>query len=174
MEQLLVSSKLHPVEVKLTFSGFASVNWSPSDTHFDFVFGDEGVCRVHPILAEFLSPKVSRQRRSDACTSRYVFNDVSSGDCDAFESVVSNVRSGRPIVVDASNFGRLVRIAYELENDELFSSLVSMVDISALDVEEALSLLVTSRGISSVCEPLAEFVASHFLSSFLNSFCRRS
>ena len=165
VEKLLVgvtSSKFHPEQIKLTFSGFASVNWSSTDTHFDFVFGEERVCRVHPILAEFISPKVSLQRRSDACTSRYVFKDVSSGDCEAFESVISDVRSGRPIDVDESNFGRLIRITYELDNDELFSSLISMIDTSVLDAEECLSVLLASKDLASRCDPLIGFVASHF------------
>ena len=45
-------------DLKLSCAGLSSVNWDRGDDEFEFVFGDNKVCRVHSVLAEFLSPKV--------------------------------------------------------------------------------------------------------------------
>ena len=79
----------------LNHSGFASVDWS-TNKPFAFVFG-ENVVHVHPILAEFLSPRVSRLRRNNASLDRYVFKEGSRCAYRDFEEFVSLLRQGKPL-----------------------------------------------------------------------------
>ena len=161
LAQKLTEGTFRPRELPLAYSGFGSVNWSSYDSYFEFVFAQGQVCSVHPILAEFLSPKVSRMRRSDFCVHRYVFNDGCDYVCRAFEGLVSCLLDGQAPVVDRATFEGLVRVLCELENNELLSLIISMVDISCLDVENALSILKLP-GVAARIPELVVFVASHF------------
>ena len=156
--QALEGDKKYPVELDIAYTGFRTINWEQISADFEFTFGDRKVCRVQSFLAEALSPKIARMRKADASTDRYVFKDVSSGVYEAFESLVSQVRHGMPLQVEESRFEGLVRVCYELENNEILSSLIK---IATLDIERAMSLLAFG-GPASRCQPLIEFIASHF------------
>lgn len=153
-------------EISLTCHGFDSVNWRNSDDSFEFVFGDDRVCCVHSVLAEFLGPKISRLRKSDACCGFYKFPNEFSDVFDVFEFLVSSVQAGRSVRVDKGNFGALLRISKELENKELMTSLIGFVNQDSLNLDEAILFLREGicLGTSSMCpfESLREFVASHF------------
>ena len=156
---------LRPKELALTCSGFRSVNWDFSVETFDFVFGDGSVGTVHRTLAEFLSPKISRLRRTDASIDRYIFEDRSLSARLGFEALVSSLRQGTTLKVDASNFEALVRAASELENTECLSFLISAIDISHLNVEKALLLLRVVPVLHNElfqAGDLVGFIASHF------------
>ena len=125
-------------DLKLSCAGLSSVNWDRGDDEFEFVFGDNKFCRVHSVLAEFLSPKVSRLRKSDALCGFYTFKN----EChEVFESLVSSLRTGQPFRVEKSNFTPLLRLSHELENQEVLSSLFGMINTESLDIEEALLVL---------------------------------
>ena len=160
MNQVLqaLAYKKYPVELDIAYTGFRTINWGQISADFEFKFGDGKVCRVQSFLAEALSPKIAKMRKTDAGADTYVFKDVSSGVYEAFESLVSQVRHGMPLKVEESIFAGLVRVCYELENNEILSSLIK---IATLDVERAMSLLAFG-GPASRCQPLIEFIASHF------------
>ena len=138
--ETLDSQGLEANELKLSCVGLSSVNWDRGDDEFKFVFGDK-VCRVHSVLAEFLSPKVSRLRKSDALCSFYTFKSNFHGFFDTFESFVSSLCTGKSFRVDKSNVSALLRLSHELENQEILSSLLEMFKTESLRIEEALSVL---------------------------------
>ena len=102
-------------------SHFASVDGS-SDKPFSFVFG-ENVVHVHPVLAEFLSPRVSRLRRCDPSVDRYAFQEGSNCAYRAFEEFVSLLRQGKPLQWQFTSIETMLRVAEELENQEIASYL---------------------------------------------------
>ena len=64
-----------PTELTLSCEGLNYVNWDRGDADFEFVTGDGRMCRVHSVLAEFLSPKVARLRRCDISFDVYTLKD---------------------------------------------------------------------------------------------------
>ena len=142
----------------------SSVNWESSDSDFEFVFGEDKVCRVHSVLAEFLSPKVAGIRKCDPLYSFCKVND--SALFNVFESLVSSLRSGKTLRVEQSNFPALLRLSQELKNDDLCSSLLKMINTESLCLKEAILLLRVGIDIgppSSVrFGKLREFIASRF------------
>ena len=155
---ILTGDDLRPGKLCLTWSGFQFVNWSSTEADFAFVFRDGLAVRVQSILAEFLSPKISRIRRSDSCADRYVFKDGSTRVCKALAELVSCLRQGKPLDIDKSNFEELVQVSYELENDEILSSLLTL---AYCDIEKALCMIRCGT-IGARCEALVNFVAAHF------------
>ena len=155
---------LVPNALNLTHKGMCSVNLDCCDCDFEFVFGEGKVCRVHPFLAEFLSPKIARLRRCDISYSVYRFKD--SEMFDVFESLVSRLRSGNALWVDKSNFTPLLCISQELENDRLLSSLLRMIRTESLSLGEAILLLRVGiefgTAFSDQFGDLRDFIASHF------------
>ena len=160
---VLTARNLEPTELTLTCKGMSSVNWECSDSEFEFVFEDR-VCRVHSVLAEFLSAKVARVRKSDPLLSFYTFKD--SGLFNAFESLVSSLRLGEPIRVEKSNFAAFLCLSQELENDELLRLLLGMIKTKSLSIEEAILLLRTGIDLGTAFSDrfgnLRDFVASRF------------
>ena len=57
----LPTKDFEPVELTLGCTGLRCVNWDCGDSDFEFVVGGD---KVHSVLAEFLSRKVARLRRS--------------------------------------------------------------------------------------------------------------
>ena len=154
----------HPNELPLTCHGMISVNWDCSNSDVSFVFGENKVCQVHSILAEFLSPKVARLRRCDISFDVYTFQD--SQMFDVFESLVLSLRSGEALQVEKSNLFGLVHLCRELENDELLSSLLGMIDTESLSPAEAIVLfrigIDLGTAFSDRLESLRDFIASRF------------
>lgn len=154
-------------EIKLSCQGLSSANWKCSDDSFEVVFGDSKVSRVHSILAEFLSPKISRVRKCDPCVDSFTITSECPEELsDAFEVIVSSLGAGRPIQVESSNFAKLLRLACILENSELISSLIALVKLESLKVEDAMLLLMDGIAVgalsSGVFERLRASVASRF------------
>lgn len=117
-------------------------------------------------MAEFLSARVSNIRKSDPCCFIYKFpSDLSDLFC-LLKDLVSCVCSGGSFQVDKSNFLSLLRLSHHLENEEILSSLLSMINVESLSVEESLILLEGGLkfGISFVSQlqNLCGSVASHF------------
>ena len=71
-----------------------------------------------------------------------------------------------PIQVESSNFAKLLRLACILENNELISSLIALVKLESLKVEDAMLLLRDGIAVgalsSGVFERLRASVASRF------------
>ena len=130
---------IRPGKLSLTHNGMHSVNWNFSDSNFEFIFGRDKVCRVHSFLAEFLSPKVARLRRCDISFDAYTFSDSSM--FDVFESIHSSLRSSGVVQVETSNFAALFRLSQELENDDLFFSLLGRIDAGSMGLPEVIRLL---------------------------------
>ena len=151
-------------ELTLTCKGMSVVNWDCSDPDFEFIFGEDRVCHIHSVLAEFLSPKVARLRRCDPLCSFYAFKD--SEMFNVLEHLVAILRSGDTVRVEQSNFLALLRLAQELENSELFDSLLGMINTESLNLEEAISLLQAGIDIGAAFSArfgnLKDFIASHF------------
>ena len=148
----------------LTFKGMRPANCACSDSEFEFVFGKDRVCRVHVILAEFLSPRVARLRRCDISFDVYRFED--SEVFDVFESLVSSLVSGEAIRVEKSNFPVFLRLSLELENDRLLCLLLGMINIEFVSLQEAIPLLRMGLDLgtefSDDFDKLRDFVAFHF------------
>ena len=157
----LTVDSLRSSSLLLTCAGFSHVDWRNAGTDFEFVCGNHGAVRVHPVLAELLSPKVARIRRGDAGAARYVFRDDSPCVFDAFAALVERLQRGQRLHVDKSNFEGLVRVSCELESEEIFSSMLGMVDLGALDVDEALKILMI-KGVAAQCDELVKAVAEKF------------
>lgn len=155
-----------PRDVILTCGGFSSINWDCDADAFEFVFSDEKSFRVHSVLAQFLSPAVARHRRCDPSFTRYIFEKSSADLADTFESLLSRMRAGQSLKVDSSNFGHLIRLARELQNDELLSSILTITESDSIELDEALCILQVGTelgtGFLSRAEALKDFVASHF------------
>ena len=151
--------------VSLTCKGLHFVNWDRCDDCFEFVGGDK-VCCVPSVLAEFLSPKISRIRKCDPFYNVYTFKNDCSEFISALECLVSSLRSGEDFQVENSNFVALIRLSQELENDELLSSLLGMIQTESLKLEEVILLLRAGiefgTTFSSRFGNLRDFVASHF------------
>ena len=128
------------MELVLTCKGMSSVNWNCkfSDSDFEFIFGEDRVCPVHYVLAEFLSPRV---HMSGNVILSAVFAHSKSLNCSVFLKVFSRVyASGDAVQVQKSNFLALLRLSQELDNDELLSSLLGMIKTESLSREETLLL----------------------------------
>ena len=138
------------------------VNWDYSEDDFEFVFREGKVCRVHSIFAEFLSPNVARARRSDVSVNVYTFKSDSSELFDVFETLVLRLVSGQSFCVDKSNFPALLVIFQELDNRELLSSLLGMINHDSLNLEEAILLLQAGTALGMEFVNLTNFVASNF------------
>ena len=121
---ILSTKPLAGTELTLTWKGLSCVNWECSDDSFEFVVGDHKTCRVHSVLAEFLSPMVARLRKCDPLCCVYQFKTAEM--FEAFEALVSSLRTGS-FQVEKSTFLGLVRLSQELENGELLSSLIGMI-----------------------------------------------
>ena len=157
----VTANAFEPAELTLDRKGMNCVNWECDDAEFEFVGGDDKVCRVHSILAEFLSPKVARLRRCDISFAVYTFKN--SELFNAFESLVSSLRSGAALRVEKSNFAVLFRLSQELENTELFISLLSMIKTKSLSLEEAILLFRTGIDLGTARSGnLRDFIASRF------------
>ena len=156
-------------KVALTCSGLSMVNWGIIEPEFVFEFGENRVCSVSSGLAEFLSPRVSRMRKSDAAVASYAFVDdflCSQVAFEIFSDLVRSVSDGAPISVNDSNFCHVFRFACELENDEIKAFVGSLVDVETLGVERATRILVMRRHLTCELpisvESLRSFVAAHF------------
>ena len=160
----LRAKPMEPRELTLTCKGMSFVNWDCSDADFEFVVGDDKVCRVHSVLAEFLSPKVARIRKCDPLCYVYTFKD--SELFDVFDSLVLSLRSGESFRVEKSNFVELLRLSQELENDNLLSSLLGLIKVESLSFEEAILLLRSGvdlgTAFSTPFGTLTDFIAFHF------------
>ena len=107
----VTAKALESMDLQLSCQGLSCVNWDCGDSDFEFVVVgcDAKVCRVHCVLAEFLSPKVARLRRCDISFDVYTFKD--SELFDVFEGLVSSLRSGESFRVEQSNFVKLARLS---------------------------------------------------------------
>lgn len=156
-----------PHDVTLTCKGMAFVNWDCTDDEFEFVFGSDRVCCVHSVLAEFLSPKIARIRRSDPCSSVYTFKPACPYVLRSFQRLISSLRQDGTLQVNRLNFADLFRISQELENQELLSALLDMIKPEFLTIEAAAIFLQASIEVggavfSDHVPRLTEFVASRF------------
>ena len=133
------------MSINLSCAGLGAVNWDPEERVFEFVFDDEQVCMVHTIVAELLSPKVARLRKSDLQVRRYTFEKATNLDCYILlEAIASSIYRGRAIYVDDDNYGNLLAIASELENTELLSALCSMTGKDGVAIETLIELVKDS------------------------------
>ena len=155
---------MQPRELMLTCKGMSSVNWNSSDSDFEFVFGEDRVYSVHSVMAEFLSPKVAHIRKGDPFCNFYTLKD--SEMFNAFESLVFSLRSGEPLRIEQSQLVSILRLSQELENTELFSSLVAMLTPNTMTLEEVFLLLRAGIDLGTAFSErfgdLTDYIASHF------------
>lgn len=155
---------LEPRNLTLTCKGLSYVNWDRGDDDFEFVAGDDKVCHVHSALAEFLSPKVARIRKTDPFCYTYTLKN--SDLFDIFECVVSRLQSGQALRVEKSNLPALLRLSQELDNGELLSLLLGVFNPQSFTLDEAIILLKAGMDIgtafSAQFRNFRNFIASHF------------
>ena len=155
---------LEPKDLTLTCKGMSSVNWDSAGSDFEFACGEDKVCTVHSVLAEFLSPKIARIRKCDPFYSVYTFKD--SEMFSVFQSLVLSLRSGETLQMGKSSFVALLRLSRDLENDELLSSLLGMIQIESMSLDELILLLRVGIDLGTAFSDrfgsLRDFVASHF------------
>ena len=159
----LSTSVFSPHDLNLTCQGLKVVNWDCTDDEFEFVFGNN-VCRLHSVIAEFLSPKIARLRRNDPLTSSYAFQNPEF--FDLVQRLVSSVRLGKTFHVQRSDFVALLRLSHELENIELLNSLIGPINTETLSLDDAILLLQAGIHLGTAFSGrfgnLREFVAKHF------------
>lgn len=159
----IVIANFEKKNLTISAHGLCTVNWELPDLEFELLFEDNKVCHVPSGLIEFLAPKIARLRKSDASVTSYTFIDCSF---DVFSDLVTKLQRGIPVDVDRTNFEDLLKIACDLENDELISSIFSAVDIDNLTIDKALSLWKVENskrfGYTGSFGDLRTFLASHF------------
>ena len=150
------------MSISLSCAGLGAVNWDPEERVFEFVFDDEQVCKVHTVVAELLSPKVARLRKSDLQVRKYTFEKATSLDCYILlEAIASSIYRGRAIYVDDGNYGNLLAIAGELENTELLTALCSMTGKDGVAIETLIKLVrESSVGVDTLVNRLASQLSS--------------
>lgn len=148
------------VEVRLSSRGLENVPFELHEKDFEFVVGKEHI-GVSSFVAEFLSPKICRLRRSDAAFCRYFVETRDVNHC--FDRFLSAGR-GSDLHIDRANASFFISLFLELENEELFSNLVSSMERTELTAENAVSQLMMKRLCFSEmhCDRELDFVASHF------------
>ena len=155
---------LEPGDLNLTCTCLRFVNWDSSDADFEFLAGADKICRVHTVLAEFLSPKVASIRRCEPLCYSYKLNNFEL--FDVLESLVSSLRAGQALHVDNSNFVAFLRLSQELENGELLSSLLGMIKAESFSIDDAILVFHTGIDLGTTCSDefgtLGDFIASHF------------
>lgn len=163
---ILSQQAVIPQELTLTAMGLKNVKWESSDESFEFVFSNHHICSVHSVLAEFISPKVSRIRAGNSTCFCYEFTEQCSALFQTFNAFISTLLEGRPLQVTQENIIPLLKLAHELDNEELFSLLIGMINLENLRVEDALALLETGTDLRAVFTTafgnLTDFIASRF------------
>ena len=146
--------------------GFSSVNWDRCDEDFEFVFGDGKVCRVHSVLAEFLSPKVGNMRKSDPCCTFYTFSSANSKNYHTFEAFVSNVSKGVLVEVNKTNYYALLQLFKELGNPDVSNFVWHWIHGELCEVQDKLLMLKLAVDLGGatwdVAKDTIDFVASRF------------
>lgn len=149
----------------LTWDGMSNVNWDHADTYFQFTCQDRA-CRVHSALAEFLAPRIALLRRYDPSCSSYAFRNDSLELFTALETIVTNLHRRTPIQVGPSNFLVLLQLAQELDNKELLSSLIGMLNFESLTLDTLVLLFQTGIDLGAAFTGrfgnLRDYIASNF------------
>ena len=109
------------VDVKLSSRGLNNITAVLDDSDFEFIVGGKRY-KYNSFVAEFLSPKISRLRKSDPSVLEY-----------KLETRDSSSRFGRflslpfesTLHVDPESFDFFVSVSKELENEELLTQLTS-------------------------------------------------
>lgn len=148
-------------ELEISSSGFQFVNWKRYDQSFEFWFGDDEdrIVEVHPFIAEFISPAVSRQRQADETCYSFSFPEpLTTPEAEAqFRSLVRAVRTGQAFYVDYKNIAIVSRILEALGNSAVLSSLFAQFTDDNMTPADAVPLLSLPQ-----FERFIPEVAAHF------------
>ena len=148
-------------DVRLSSKGFKHVPLELHDGDFEFIVGDQ-TYKCNSIVAEFLSPKISRLRQSDP--SLFIYR-LETEDCYCKFSEFLSLAFDSSLHVASENFNFFVSVSRELENEELFSQLVcSYISSTELTKSNAVKLLCMKQHVCSEGEDERElsFIASNF------------
>ena len=148
-------------ELEISCSGFQFVNWKRYDQNFEFWFGDDEdrIVEVHPFIAEFISPTVSKQRAADDTCYSFSFSEsLRTPEAEAqFRSLVRAVRTGRPFYVDSKNIAIVGRLLEALGNETALNSLFSQFTDDKMTPADAVPLLSLPQFERFVPEVAANF-----------------
>ena len=61
----LTAKASKPRELDVSCTGSSCITWDCDDFDFEVIVGDDKTCRVHSVLAVFLSQRIARLRRCD-------------------------------------------------------------------------------------------------------------
>ena len=108
-------------DLRLSSKGLKNVPMELHEGDFVFTVGDQNH-KCNLIVAEFLSPKISRLRKADPSICEY---KISTEDPAAkFERLLA-LPSESDLHVEPEDFNFYVSVSKELENEELLTQLVS-------------------------------------------------
>ena len=141
----------------LSARGLENVNFEIPD-RFEFVVG-ENKFEVSSIQAEFLSPMVARARKADAGFMRY---RVEVQDPEVQFEDVLELSVGKSVKVTDKNYGFLVSIAKEFENEEMTRILVEMRDDKDINNENAVCIMMRRVEAGVDTERVTRYIATHF------------
>jgi hypothetical protein len=148
----------------LSSKGFGNIVWSNYEQDFEFEVCDEHYF-CPSFVAEFLSPHISKVRRSDCTLRKFVFSTHNSSNC--FSKFLS-LGFGNSVLFTSDEYSIVELLCLELANVEIYEQLSTIVEVS-LTAENVISRLKTFELIGSSSEREIEFVASHLMSIDLSS-----
>jgi hypothetical protein len=143
--------------IQLSLQGLSHIPDSQFRDTFEFVVGKRRF-RCDPLMADFLSPKLSRLHEVDSALNEYV---VQTADHRHHFSKFLSVARGESLSVDPSNAEFLSSLCRELENDEL-CQLLSDDDSKSLTIDNIVARLYSRRAFSGSANREMEFLARHF------------
>ena len=126
------------VDLKLSSKGFQNFPFELHEGDFEFVIGNQ-IYKCNSIVAEFLSPKISKLRILDPSFSRY---ELEAQDLNSkFNEFISLVFDSH-LHVGSKDFDFFVSVSKELENEEILSQLInSFISSTELTVSNAVKML---------------------------------
>ena len=142
----------------VTAHGMRNVVWDLHDRDFEFLV-DGTSYRVNSVLAEFLSPKVCKMRRSDATVSSYELHI--RDEHHVFEQII-RIGMGESFALPSDNLECLMNIARNLENTELTNLLVSLVEQRELTVDSVVDVFLQKQVLGLDTEKESQFIANNF------------
>ena len=147
--------------VKLSSSGLTNVIVDLYGESFQFIIGDQRY-NCSPIIAEFLSPKISKLRQSDPTLCEYIVE--TSDPSGKFKDFLTLALESK-LQIAADDFSFFVALANELGNKELLLQLSSAYfSATELTVSNAVTVLGMKKITYDTGNDKEEisFIASHF------------
>jgi hypothetical protein len=159
-------SAAKPFAIRPSTRGLENIQFKEHDEEFEFRIGD-GSYSCSWMIAEFLSPRIAKLRRSDPTMKSIQLTSVNDDGCGRFGDVLS-LGSGSDLVVESSNREFFVAVFQELENSELcFLMEASESELTTTNVIDRMKTKIAMN--LDILNEL-KFIASHFHEFSIDSF----